>query len=693
MLEFFRAAFLKKPWIAGLIFITCLFLNAGVERVEITKTVPFENGAVFGFIGPYELVFGMAYFALNPKDPINQPIVDLDKAAVDEDGMVRFSSNFYVLRPKDPNKASGCLVLDIPNRGNPVGNIFNFATALFKPDEPSMAGDGFLMRHGFTLAGIGWQPDVPEGPVPGFTFRLNAPTTGPEVKGLVRSDMVFSVEARNLPLSHWRHDPYPVADKQDPRNVLTVRDDGLAERKVISRDQCQFGRWEDGKLVDDDGWVCLKKGSFEKGKIYEMVYAAENSRIVGCGLAAIRDFSSYLKHGKDSPATVNRSIAFGISQTGRILRHLLYQDMNRDEQGRKALDGVFATVAGAGRGSFNHRFAQPSRASIPFEMFFQPTDMFPFSGVTQKDPISGREDGLLKRVRASNTMPKLFLMNTGYEYWGRSNSLLHTTPDGKRDVEIDPDTRIYSLVSVQHGPANLPPSKLYLDEPNQKIAGKHLLNPANYIWVERALLMAMDNWIMKDEAPPPSAYPTIASKTLIPVSASKFPAIPGLKIADNPKQAYDIDYGPRFLSEGIVDFQPPKIGKAYGVLVPAVDEDGNELGGLRLPEIAVPIATFTSWNWRDPDTGAGDQLMALAGAFLPFPATAAEAKESGDPRRSIEERYVNENDFVGKFTLAAADLVDKGYILPEDLASMVEYGVALWAAVHEKPKENPKEKP
>ena len=544
----------------GLLFLLGLSTFAQVERLEITARLPLENGKKFGQVGTYEIVLATAHLAIDPKAKANEDITDLDLAVPDADGLVRYRAEVFLIRPMEPSRSNGCLLVDIPNRGNPVTMFFNYPEYMFRGTElpPSITGDGFLMKQGFTLAGVGWQSDAPPSTDPRFVFELEQPPTR-DVEGLVRTDTVFSNRTRTMELGHWGHKPYPVANPADPRHLFTVRDSDLDKRRVIPRDQWKFARWEKGNLETDLGAISLVKGEFEKGKIYEIVYVSNKPRIVGLGMTAIRDVISYLRHHGQSPVRIDRTIAYGASQTGRLLRHYLYLGLNADLDGKRVLDGVFASVAGAGRGSFNHRFAQPSRAAVTFEMFAFPSDLFPFSGQTQQDSLTGLTDGLLTRLADSEAMPKVFFVNTGYEYWGRAASLLHTSPDGKEDKEPLAHTRIYHFSSVQHGPARFPLTNVYLNQPNQKIAGRKLLNPANYIWCDRALVLALDDWVAHGREPPPSQIPSIAKGSLVAYKNYRFPAIPGVKMPKDPHLARDFDYGDRFRSHGIMDRRPPRL--------------------------------------------------------------------------------------------------------------------------------------
>ena len=675
-------------FVLALIFV-CGTSLAQVERLEVIKRMAFQDGKAFGDVGPYETLLGWAHIAVDPKLVGNQAINDLDLTIPDEDGQIRFRTKFIIIRPVDASKGNGSLLLDIPNRGQPVSFLFNAPELMFRGPEfqQQSQGDGFLMRHGFTLVSIGWQMDAPASANPDLPLYLVPPPTK-EVEGMIRVDSVFSQETRTMPLGHWGHRPYPASSPDDPRNILTVRGTRLAPRKTVPREQWQFGAWEDVRLNPSTTAIAMRAGSFERGKIYEAIYLTKEIRVAGLGFATVRDLVSYLRHDPKSPVRAERTLAYGVSQTGRFLRHFLYAGMNADLDGRRVIDGVFASVAGAGRGSFNHRYGQPSRATIPFEMFDFPNDLFPFSGKVQKDPLTGLEEGLLQKLEGTAALPKLFLFNTGYEYWGRAASLLHTTPDGNSDIALHPNVRIYHTVSTQHWPESLPLGNVYLEQPNQKIQGRHLLNPANYTWNSRALLLALDQWVASGKQPPPSSYPTIAGSTLVRFENYQFPKIPGIPLSKGPYLARDLDFGPRFRGMGIMDQLPPGMGQAYGNRIPQSDADGNDLGGIRLPEIAVPLATHTSWNLRHPDTGASGELLALAGAFIPFPLTTQAREASGDPRRSIEERYPTREDYIGKFTQAAVGLIREGYLLAEDLPNMVDYANTLWDYVHQPSREN-----
>ena len=362
------------------------------------------------------------------------------------------------------------------------------------------------------------------------------------------------------------------------------------------------------------------------------------------------------------------AIGWGVSQSGRYLRHFLYQGFNEDEQGRKVFDGVFDQVGGAGRGSFNHRFGQASRDALQYFNILFPVDLFPFTDGPATDPESGAIDSLLARAERTGTAPKIFHLLTNSEYFNRAGSLVHTDPTGTKDADLPANTRVYMIASAPHGPGPFPP----MSNVGGGMTGRALLNPLNYSPAVRALFRALDRWIVDDVAPPPSAYPRIADGTLTPPAKAGWPAVPGYQLPQQPLRAFHLNFGADW-AKGIVSVEPPEVGKPFVVSVPAVDADGNVRAGIRLPDIAVPLATQAGWNYRDASIGAPDRLAGEIGSYIPFARTKADRDRAGDPRLSIEERYRNRDEYVGKFAAAALDLVDRGYLLADDVADLLKH--------------------
>jgi len=647
-------------------------LRAKVLRVEISSCADILAGQPFGQAGAYERITGRIYFSLPISNAHNQQIVDLDKAINLENGEVQFSSDFIAVRPKDPQKSNGSLILEVPNRGR--GRII----ALIDGGDWDLAkdpGDAWLLRNGFTIVTLGWQWDASGADALKF-FAPIAKDHGKTITGLLRGDLMPSKVMPEIPLGHLiigsiGGSEYPVASPDDPRNVLTVRDSRNAPRAVIPRSEWQFAHTVDGKLTLSDRHIHLN-GGFQPGKIYEYVYVVADPIVAGGGFAAIRDFASYAKHAKGSITPATRVYGQGISQNGRFLRDFLYQGFNADEEGRIALDGVLAHVAGAGRGSFNYRFAQPSRDAQPTSSVSYPTDIFPFTDLPERDPVTGESAGLLDRAAAEKVLPKIFFSNTSYEYWGRAAALIHTTADGKHDAPISPNVRVYHFTGLQHFSGPFPPAKgpgdLLGQQPESPL-------PIRFFW--RAMIANMDAWVRANTAPPESSHPRIADGTLVLFKDYAPPAIPGLNRPHEANEANHLDFGPNW-RQGILSIQPPKVSEPFPVLVPQVDADGNERDGIRLPQIAVPLATYTSWNLRDPSIGAPNERVSFEDSYLPFPKTAADREKSNDPRKSVAERYPNKEDYLARFAKALDVLVHQHWVLEQDRATLLHEAEQAW---------------
>ncbi len=498
-------------------------LEARVVRVEITSRKDVLGGQSFGNGGAYERITGRVYFSVAVANKHNRGIVDLKNAVNLKDGEVEFWSDFVV----SPSEGCGAWKrhdavgsAEPRPRSHPLGGRWR------QRDLSKDAGDGWFLRNGYTVAALGWQWDA----AGDDALRMYAPVAkdhGHTITGLLRGDVMLAKPMQDLPLGHLMGGniggtEYPVAAPDDPRNVLTVRDSPMAPRTVIPRSQWSFAHLVNGKLEPSDRNIHLQ-GGFQPGKIYEYIYVVKDPVVAGLGFAAVRDFASYVKHNPDAIAPAARVIGEGISQNGRYLRDFLYQGFNTDEQGRMALDGVLAHVAGAGRGNFNYRFCQPSRDAQPTSSLLFPTDIFPFTDEPESDPLTHASAGLLDRAQAEHTVPKIFFSNTSYEYWGRAASLIHTTADGKRDMPISDQVRIYHFTGLQHFSGPFPPARGEGDRLGQKPQSPLAIR---YFW--RAMIANMDAWIRTNTPPPPSSYPRIADGTLVPLTNYAFPEIPGV---------------------------------------------------------------------------------------------------------------------------------------------------------------------
>jgi hypothetical protein len=593
--------------------------QAEVVRVDIARRADVGTSG-------YEKLVGTIHFAVDPADPRNTVIVDLDKAAT-SNGRVLFSADLYVLKPKDAARSNGVALVEVSNRGN-KGLLSTFNRAASGGRDPSTdadLGDGLLMRRGYTLVWVGWQFDVVRG---NGGLKLDAPIAA-GLTAIVRAELTPNERTAEATLADLAG--YPPVDPDGVETALTVRDGPHGPAEPIARDRW---RLRGNRLALD--------GGFEPGRTYAVAYRATNLPVAGAGLAALRDTAAWLKHAPEAIAPVRRAYAWGSSQSGRFLRTFLYYGFNSDEKGRLVFDAVMPHIAGAARLSLNERGATPNAGKAP-------TPGFPFADGALRDPISGRTEGLLENDRARRNQPKIFYTNTSVEYWGpdRSAALVHTSPDGAIDVALPDNVRVYFLTGTQHVPARFPPRTSIGQQPE---------NPLEYAWTLRALLDAMDRWVRHATPPPASQYPRIADGTLVPIGRLAFPSIPGVR-------------SPRTLP-GRRDGTTP-----LPFLVPQVDADGNERAGVRTAELAVPVATYTGWNFRAQSIGGTSFAVGLMGSTIPF---AERAGPTLDPRPSLAERYPTKDRYMALARAHADRLVNDGYLLADDVGQVMRRVDAQW---------------
>jgi hypothetical protein len=642
-----------------------------VTDLEINSRQPLSDGRAFGAVGPYTQLDATAHFGVDPDHPANCCITDLQLAPREPDGLVRFCADVRILTPEDPGRGSRRLLLDVPNRGSRLGLwMLNRAPRQTVPSAPLDPGDGFLMRQGYTVVWCGWQHDVPA--VEGL-MRIRIPeaqTAGRPISGKLLVKFQPNAPSRVQLLSDRLHRPYPSASLDNSDATLLVGDAAGAPPRAIPREEWSFAKVEAGEVVSDAGHIHLAAG-FVPGKIYQVIYATTGAPVIGLGLLATRDMAAFLRHGskqQDNPCAgdIGRAYAFGASQSGRFLREFLYLGLNVDEEERAVFDGLLVHIAGGRRGGdFNQRFGQPSSGIGPTM-----SELFPFHDTTQTDASTGRSDGLLARLAARNQLPKVFFTNSSAEYWRGDASLSHTNTEGTQDVPPSASVRIYHFAGTQHASGTLP---LTDTNPTDGSRGQQLFNCVDYRPLLRNALVRLDQWVTGEQDPPPSRHPRLADRTAVPPEdlASLYAAIPGVRFPARLPRVTRLDFGPD-AENGVATTLPPVAGKPYPHFVPAVDKDGNELSGIRLPDLTVPLATYLGWNLRHPDMGAPSQLMSLMGATIPFPATQEERETRGDPRLSIAERYPTEATYLEQVGRAAQALVEDGYLLAEDLDLVVD---------------------
>jgi len=625
-----------------LAFVATLVLCANAVRAEVIR-VDVATRADVGTSG-YEKIVGTIHFAVDPNNPRNRFVVDLDKAPVNAAGLVEFSSDLYILRPKTTT-GNGVALVDILNRGNKV--VLNGFNRGGSPDPitENDLGDRFLMRFGYTIVWVGWEFDVAPR---ANAMRIRVPVAtdrGTPITGVVRAAWTANAAAKDAVVTDLA--AYDAIDPDGADSTLAV----CPTLRAASCSVVPRGTWR------VKGHTVTLDAGFEAGKTYRVAYRASNPPVAGLGFVAIRDTASWLKYQPDAVAPVRFAYGYGSSQSGRFLRGFMYEGFNTDEKNRQVFDAVMAHIAGSSRLDLNARWAKPTGLAV------HTITAFPFADASLKDPVSGEQDGELENARMAGHAPRVFYTNTPVEYWGtgRAAALVHTAPDGSADLTLPENVRFYFIAGTQHSPARFPPSV------NN---GQQADNSVDYWWTMRALLLAMNRWVKDGVAPPASQYPRLKDRTLVAAKTIAFPSIPGVA-------------SPRALTAGTRIANPllargGGAGSPVPLLVPDVDEDGNERAGIRLPDVAVPLATYTGWNFRSRAIGATGELVSLLGSSIPFAPTRAAREAANDPRRSIEERYRSRDDYLAKAEQAADALVKSGYLLIDDVPRILQRTSDTW---------------
>lgn len=610
-----------------------------LRSIDVQAVEPLADGATFGSAGAYERVIGTAKGEVDPADPANKGIALIDKAPRNARGMVEYTTDFFVLRPNDPARGNGRILYEVNNRGRKMlfGNIADGPQGVNDPKTLADLGNGFPLRRGYVIVWSGWDPDAPRA---NKGLGLTAPVAtenGQPIVQWVRDEFVSGT--RGGALEAFRLS-YEMASQDGAK--LTVR--------ARQTDPPQKVAW----ASIDARSVKLAEGKPKPGYVYEFTYRGTNPKVQGLGFAATRDFVSWLKNdpkaGEVTGRSITHALAIGFSQAGRYLRNHISDGFNRDEQGRKVFDGIHSHIAGVGRVFFNAPFAQPARTGTQHEDHDYPENEFPFSTAQLSDPLTGKTGTLF---RGDGSDPLLIETNTSTEYWQKGASLLHTDPLGIRDVALPENSRVYMIAGTQHGGRAGATT-----DPGPNLNPR---NPHNPMPAVRALLVALDDWVVSGKVPPPSRVPTLAERTLVEADKVGFPAVPGAAIVRSTN---------RVTPPG--DWVHPKpADQAYRTLVCRVDADGNEADGVRLPDIAVPLATYTGWNEYKPPYPAGE-IADRDGSCLPFAPDKAAREASDDPRLSIAERYKSGADYVAKVQDVVAALLADRLILPEDAETYVE---------------------
>ena len=646
-----------------------------IKSIEIREDNLLENGKTFGNIGQYREIKGIAKFILDPNDEYNKKITDIENISTNNQGLVEFSSDIHIMLPLDSSKSNKKIIYDVNNRGNKVMlSQFNSASrgvmvAGVAPEDD--IGNEFLMLEGYTLVWCGWSHDAP--PINGKLrlFSSEIAKDGEPIRGKIYSQFQPMKDVDQIMLSDRMHTPYPAVDTNEKEAILSFKKYPDDDPIVIPRDKWRFA-WNDGNEIIDNPNFIYMSDKFKAGIMYQVSYNAYGAKPTGLGLAATRDLVAYLKYSDNSDNPTNGDIeqafAFGVSQSGRFLRQFIYLDFNYDNLGREVFDGIMPHVAGGMRGEFNQRFGQASK-DLPSVI----SQLYPSASIITDDIEGSSHDGLMEKFKERKSKSKVFFVNTGAEYWRGDASLIHTSADGKKDLESNENSRVYHLSSCMHGPGVWPPTDT---QEADGMRGQNYLNSIDYTPLMRALLINLDKWASEGVEPPDSSHPKVSDGTAVDPNSlrEKYSKIP-INFPEHFSFPRKMNFGS---NEDIIETIPPTHGEKYSSIVSDVDEDGNEIAGIRHPDVQVPLATSTPWNLRHPDVGAPYQIIGLTGgprgATVPLP----KEKKDDDSRLSISERYSSKDDYLEKISNYSKELIKQRFLLDFDLENILSRSEERW---------------
>ncbi len=647
--------------------------EAAIVNIEITKVEsPTFDGRSFGSVGQYEKLHGRAYGEVDPEDPHNSIITDIDLAPRNSNGKVEYSMDIFILKPIDMNRSNHKLFLDMNNRGEMRVGRLNGVSVSNDPTSAEDGGNGFIMDQGFTIVGNGWDFGATRdnmGLTISVPIALNS--DGSDITGPSYEYITF-----NNPETYSYTLTYPAENLSKEGAILTVRE-RLDDRPIV----VPIAGWD---FADEQTIRLLPIGTaFDQAHIYEFTYIAKNPVVSGLGLAATRDFISFLRYAPKSGArvdnpladTIRQTYSFSISQPSRALHDFQTLGFNADEEDRRVIDGMLKWT-GAGTGDqINYRFSQTGRTERNRQNHLYPEGVFPFAHQVLTDHLSGKVAGRSTLCAESNTCAKIFEVNSSNEYWVKAGSLLHSDTRGQ-DIEDPDDVRFFLISGTSHGVGNVASRGLC----------QQFLNPISPYPALRGLFVALDRWVADKVEPPSSRVPrqiegtAVMAKSIsgsqtgsVPQEFLGWPNIPGVNYTGLITTRHYLDFGPLFDSDSLISNYPPSIDNrpAYDIFVSRVDEDGNEIAGIRLPPVETPIATTTGWALRRDDFGLDDGCEG-SGQYIPFAVTEDERLSIGDPRLSLEERYGTHENYVQEVASVAEELMHQGFLLEADVQRYID---------------------
>jgi len=665
--------------------ITSIVIDCAKSQSVACGTAPTFGGTSFGSVGQYEKLRGTAFGELDQSDARNAIITDIElvpaanRNPATPAGKVKYSMDIFILKPINLAHGNHRVLLDMNNRGEMrLARLNEFSLdhppLTNNPTTAADAGTGFIMTQGYTVVGNGWDVGATTGGTTGGGMTISIPPakkpdgssiTGPSYEYLV-SDSTNPSSRMTFALT------YPAANLIKSQATLTVRTHVNDAPVPISETQ-----WEYTSPAGTAIRLLPLGTPFAQSAIYDFSYTAKDPVVAAVGLAATRDFVSFLRHGtvaQGNPLAgdVVHTFSYSISQPSRTLNDFVYFGFNEDEGGLQVLDGILSHTGGGSGDQINYRFAQPGRTERNRQNHLYPEGVFPFAHETLTDDLSGKTDGRDALCTLSNTCPKRFEVNTANEYWVKAGSLLHSDTRGK-DLKDPEDVRYYLMSGLSHG----------VGDASTKSTCQQFLNPTDPYRAHRALLVALDEWVTDGTKPPKSRVPEGGHRAFavtipgvqtgyVPQKELGWPDIPGVTYTGVITTRYVLDFGPDFANGILSNYPPSLVGRpAYPIFVSKVDNDGNEIAGVRLPPVEAPIATTTGWGLRAAAFGGNDGCESN-GQNIPFQTTKAERELLGDPRKSLEERYKNHAGYVKEVRKAAEKLQKDGFLLAEDVQRYVD---------------------
>lgn len=647
-----------RGWIAKLpltLVVLATGSHAEVVRIEVSEQRDWVPG-YSSTAGGYESVTGTVWYEVDSKNLASRDITDIKLAPRNARGKVEFHGPFLIIRPKQAGKTNGTILFEVANRGMDQSNRILFQADRFdllKPAATREVTHTPLFDRGYTFAWAGWQSDLDAD-----AFGLIVPRA--KVNSVIRGTDYLNVENNSSDSGSTRQGGSCAADVNDPTAKLRILrrfdDPGV----IVPRGQWSFAkRAKDGKITADPCSFLLDK-PVSGPALVSITYRGDRPQLAGLALAAVRDFNTYLRTheiaGHPRPSSL---IAYGYSQSARFLRDFLYRGFNRAADGSRVFDGILDTGGGAGRGSFDHRYASPGEAGNSVGSALRPVDLYPFADLPAPDIAGNRSEGLLDRARRDGVTPRMFHILSGSEYWARAASLMQATPDGKRALPEAPLTRTYVFAGTNHAPR----AAVAFLRKDARIAYPYNDNIDEFTAMP-ALVEAMRNWIVKDTPPPDTQRPEVGT-TLVDPTNLAFPKIPDVVVPKALPPLWQLNLGRQYRGQGILA-EPPILGPRYTLLVPQVDEDGNEIGGWHGLRRSLPVGTNTAWNGSDRGYAGFGIISGLSGAFFPFPLDERAREARKDPRLSLMERYGSQEGYMRAADKEIDRQIAAGFLLPDE---------------------------